>query len=886
MNTIQVLDVVYSQVLKPVYHDAFYIIGRSLEDGTCKIVAVDDFRYHIHLAVGSGFTFDHLIELDGDLRAMTQGTAIIMKEADIVKANALVGFECEPRDFVRLEMDTTQWARKGGALQDRLNAFAARTDEPLDPRLCGCYDPPGNPIDAFLKQTKVYGMSHYNFEERKVVSSDLQIDSAFVRLLVDVDTMVINGVCRVIAVTCLIAGTPPVSFIWNNQSSPSIYQSPEDYQEGLMLAEFQHYAVESGADWIVSYDQSLLGLLFDRARKLSKTDPRWSRVSGVFSGVVRVEQCKVSHPKGYIVERAKIRCPGRVFVDVYNLLAYPDNAEAIRGLTDRSIACCCKALGLEPPEVTEPSLEEKFFLFYGVAQERETILNAGKARVQRLQEIVDHQLVIEMTVALSRAMRTLPVDQLDDFPSRRVERMLKYWAYPHHLSRDGGELGILGENPGNHKGGQVNEPVPGLTDDSPVYPLDITSMYPSLISAYDLCVSTLILDSLDGGTPAFSTTKRGVVPSICDYLIGERNKVKAEIVQDPTRARILKVFSQALKTAANAMYGVMFLASSCIGSHQLSSAVTGRGRQILGQMENAVSTLPALQHLKPRTIYADTDCIFVQCRGLGRDDSLEAKWQAYDLLHQSLQDTLEKGMRITKENYFIERMLFAVKKHYAYSTVDRHGVKGQVQYRGISVVRSDALPIATAAAKELLDMALRDGKDPDQWLEMIKARYTSMLQELQAPIDDLAPYTLKIRLTRPLASNRTDQEQYKNSLIYKVANQRPGVKSGEVIPYVLLEDETPTVDLRPGTKLSLKMYEKKFSSELRTLLMLMVDATKVSEIFGLSGKGGGDSLAGMLGDIGLSEETIGNLQTMRTRDDRSELKRIQEDYVKKFAAMY
>jgi len=130
----------------------------------------------------------------------------------------------------------------------------------------------------------------------------------------------------------------------------------------------------------------------------------------------------------------------------------------------------------------------------------------------------------------------------------------------------------------------------------PITCLDFKSLYPTIIIAHNLCYTTQTnLEEIEKNgwiedqdyhktptpTPHYFVTpkiRKGILPTILEYLLDERDKVKAQmkIEKDPLVKKILDGKQLGLKISANSVYG--FTGSLFYPNRDISESVTGYGQ--------------------------------------------------------------------------------------------------------------------------------------------------------------------------------------------------------------------------------------------------------------------------------------------------------------------
>lgn len=162
-------------------------------------------------------------------------------------------------------------------------------------------------------------------------------------------------------------------------------------------------------------------------------------------------------------------------------------------------------------------------------------------------------------------------------------------------------------------GGDVREPLRGFYD-HPLATLDFSSLYPSIMQAYNICYSTVeslawakanlkegdywIVEPLDGKTPNdFVFVKKhireGVLPRLLTALLNQRAYVKnlmkkVDPIKDKRYYNVLDGRQLALKVVCNSVYG--FLKAFILTDPRLMAAVTAYGRMMIVKTANLIES--------------------------------------------------------------------------------------------------------------------------------------------------------------------------------------------------------------------------------------------------------------------------------------------------------
>jgi DNA polymerase delta subunit 1 len=198
---------------------------------------------------------------------------------------------------------------------------------------------------------------------------------------------------------------------------------------------------------------------------------------------------------------------------------------------------------------------------------------------------------------------------------------------------------------GDTAGGYVEEPRRGWYP-MPVITLDFSSLYPSIMIAYNICYSTKVsrrwaktnlkdddywspFPAIDGGKETdFVFVKKhireGILPKMLDGLLSARRNVKGMMkkVDENLEALLHSVLNgrqMALKVVCNSVYG--FLKAFILRDKDLMSAVTSYGRNMIYKVKEVIER-----------DFQDREVIDVEaCEKLGIDPEVEPKEGEKDL---------------------------------------------------------------------------------------------------------------------------------------------------------------------------------------------------------------------------------------------------------------
>ena len=269
-------------------------------------------------------------------------------------------------------------------------------------------------------------------------------------------------------------------------------------------------------------------------------------------------------------------------------------------------------------------------------------------------------------------------------------------------------------------GGHVLEPVTGLHEG--VWVFDFKSLYPSVIRTYNIdplgyideVQAAAVDDPIElAGGARFRRTP-GILPGLLDDLFPRREQARRAGDQ---------VASQAIKILMNSFYGVLGTPACRFYNPAIANAITGQGRRLL------LWSKRWFEGKGFQVLYGDTDSLFVACggesEGATERGSLLAAALTADLAdHIRRESRVESRLELELEKFYSKLFLpvtrsgsGGARKRYA-GQIQGHG---DVEFRGMEVVRRDWTELAKQVQRELYGRLFRDEPIED-WLRDLVAR--------------------------------------------------------------------------------------------------------------------------------------------------------------------
>jgi len=265
--------------------------------------------------------------------------------------------------------------------------------------------------------------------------------------------------------------------------------------------------------------------------------------------------------------------------------------------------------------------------------------------------------------------------------------------------------------PGGHAaGGHVFTSTPGLYHH--VVVLDFKSLYPTIIRTFfiDPLSLNVVLYGKQGKTDLNTiTTPSGhkfsslehILPEFLTKMMEQREKAKEENNLN---------LSQAIKILMNSFYGVMGTAGCRFYHPDLPSAITGTGQWILK------TTASFLRDKGYNVIYGDTDSVFVCLK----DEEFLNPESAGKYLQKSVNEHfnsilrnefhVESKLEMEFEKYYSKFFLPAMRssKEGARKRYAGYMDTGEIDFKGLEVVRSDWTELAKIFQTELFERFFKD----------------------------------------------------------------------------------------------------------------------------------------------------------------------------------
>ncbi len=263
-----------------------------------------------------------------------------------------------------------------------------------------------------------------------------------------------------------------------------------------------------------------------------------------------------------------------------------------------------------------------------------------------------------------------------------------------------------------HTGGQVITPKKATAEN--VIIADFVSMYPTLISGYNIGSETFLSDS------KFSLEPRSTLALLQDRVISQRLKIKKQLREENytslNEKNSLQNQQKALKLVANSMYGATLYVSGRFFDIEVCNSITSMARTLMNNIFELTQNFGKENNLEIEVIYSDTDSVFIRLQSANNKfdndtDLLEWLKEQQKILLHHINENVPRGMDLVLED-IAKRILFQKmsekdgelrKKAYAYYSL----LSNQLNIKGFEAIRSDLSFITKKTQEELFYILLK-----------------------------------------------------------------------------------------------------------------------------------------------------------------------------------
>jgi DNA polymerase delta subunit 1 len=350
---------------------------------------------------------------------------------------------------------------------------------------------------------------------------------------------------------------------------------------------------------------------------------------------------------------------------------------------------------------------------------------------------------------------------------------------------------------------------------TPITALDFEALYPSIMTAHNLCYSTLVMDerrygnvpgveyetfSVGDRTYKFAQNVPSLLPSILIELKQFRKKAKKDMAAATGSMKEVYNGKQlAYKISMNSVYGFTGAGKGILPCVPIASTTTCKGRAMIEDTKNYVE-----KHFPGAKVrYGDTDSVMVEFDVGDRtgEEAVKYSWEIGERAAEECSALFKKPNNLELEKVYWPYFLYSKKRYAAKLWTKGKDDQMHMDYidiKGLQVVRRDNTPHVREVCKELLDVVLTSN-DTGPPKELAQKRANELLGG-QVPNDKLIlsqsladSYKVggnSVSITSPQSSQIN---QAHVQVVNKMRERKPGSEpqSGDRVPYLLVNTGNP-----------------------------------------------------------------------------------------------
>jgi DNA polymerase I len=337
----------------------------------------------------------------------------------------------------------------------------------------------------------------------------------------------------------------------------------------------------------------------------------------------------------------------------------------------------------------------------------EKLINYARRDAELVLRLVEEKNLLDKFFEISKISGVLLQDSLGGQSQRHEFRLLGEFYKRNFIMPC--KPSDISERIREHKlkGALVLEPDVGLHEW--IICLDFTSMYPSLIRAFNICTTTFLNNGgdVESLTTPYGTKyvkpslRKGVIPQVLDEYMKKRAEAKKQykIETDKETRRILRAKQLALKDLANSLYGYTGYARSRLFVMNIANSITSLGRDAITKTKQLIE-----ENYPVKVIYADTDSVFLKSNVKDLDESREFGAEISKFISEKLY-----GLDLKFEKTY-KSFLILSKKRYAGWAFEKENGKwvSRMDMKGIETVRRDWCQLVSSTTFDVLNIILKE----------------------------------------------------------------------------------------------------------------------------------------------------------------------------------
>ena len=533
-----------------------------------------------------------------------------------------------------------------------------------------------------------------------------------------------------------------------------LFTAGEKEDDRRIISEFVEFVKEFRPDIIVGYNIDAFDWVYLRER---------ARIHGI----------KLDIGKDGSELRIERSASGAVYdVDIAGILNVDLYKIARRDLVDvkvKTLENVAAYLGVMRKEDREHLKPAEIYDIWTAGDGRERLFAYATADALSALKIAEKLLPLQ--IELSRMLRH-PLDLVVKMGrGSQVEALLTAEAF-----KRGEVIPPKRSENRTYEGAFVLPPVRGLHEN--VVSLDFSSMYPSIMVAFNISPDTFVPpDEVKNVRDvfiapevnhAFRKNPDGFFKQILRDLMNRRREIKRRMasVSSPEEYRMLDVQQQCIKILTNAFYGYSAWSGAHFYRRECAEATTAWGRAIIKR------AIEIAENMGFSVIYGDTDSIFVKLTDRVKEKTIEmAKRLSAEISH-------EFPLDLEIKDFFKVIFFTGKKKRYAALTES-----GDIIVRGLEVRRGDWCELAKEVQSRVIEIILKR-RNVEEAANYVKDVIKKLIAgEIQ--IEKLAIYKT---LTKQISRYESEQAHVAAAKLAKKHNFI--YETGSKIPYVIVEEIT------------------------------------------------------------------------------------------------
>ncbi|MHA2203434.1 MAG: type B DNA-directed DNA polymerase, partial [Candidatus Hodarchaeales archaeon] len=430
--------------------------------------------------------------------------------------------------------------------------------------------------------------------------------------------------------------------------------------------------------------------------------------------------------------------------------------------------------------------------------------------------LFENQTPLNLIFILSRITRT-PIDNL---VRTSVSNWVRSLFYYEHRRR-----GYLIPNPEDiqiakgtqasskaiikgkkYKGATVIDPVPGIHFNVAI--LDFASLYPSIISTFNLSYETLLCNHEECKKNKVPQTaywvcehNRGIVADVIGFIKDIRVQwLKPESKKDSPQKEYYQILERSLKVLINASYGVLGSDRFQFYCLPVADSTTAFGRDAI---EKAIQKSQAIG---VSVLYGDTDSLFLQNPTKEQIDEI-IQWSNEEL-----------GVGLEMEKIYRYVVLSERKKNYFGVHPD-----SSVEVKGLMGKKRNTPPFLQKGFREVLAILAQvtTKEEFDEAKKQVINMIRSIYQRLEKKQYSAADLAITTQLTQPLHRYKVQAQHVKaatqlNDYYKRKYNDKKNfVKAGQLIRFVKTRTSnrvTPLLLMTDNSIVDVKAYKSMIDS--------------------------------------------------------------------------